>query len=159
MRHLVAILCTQLNFCFFFLSIASTLSSLQWSNSMARSHGSHKRRPEKWKEKRFPSHHKVIFSNLFNKIWQIVIWNCIFFREAVQAVVQDLTQTLTKDIRKRMCETLGFHLFEKWWQEQEIKYKEKVRFIPLLAFLGGRGDQFFSHYDFTLLRNVDTNKR
>merc|ERR1712223_2259685 len=34
------------------------------------------------------------------------------------------------DIRKRMCETLGFHLFEKWWQEQEIKYKEKHSNVP-----------------------------
>ena len=49
-----------------------------------------------------------------------------FFREAVRVVVQDLTQTLTKDINKRMCETLGFYLLDKWWAEQEQKYKEKV---------------------------------
>ena len=49
------------------------------------------------------------------------------FREAVRVVVQDLTQTLTKDIKKRMCETLGFYLLDKWWAEQEQKYKEKVR--------------------------------
>ena len=54
--------------------------------------------------------------------------NCLL-RDTVQAVVQDLTQTLTKDIKKRMCETLGFYLFEKWWQEQETKYKEKVHII------------------------------
>merc|ERR1712083_48743 len=51
-------------------------------------------------------------------------------KDAVQAVVQDLTQTLTKDIKKRMCETLGFYLFERWWQEQETKYKEKHSNVP-----------------------------
>ena len=78
--------------------------------------------------------------NLFNFIWlylpikkklPINILNCLL-RDAVQAVVQDLTQTLTKDIKKRMCETLGFYLFEKWWQEQETKYKEKVVHIIIL---------------------------
>ena len=69
--------------------------------------------------------------------------NVTFFREAVQAVVQDLTQTLAKDIRKRMCETLGFHLFEKWWQDQEIKYKEKVL------------DDFF-RFLFTFKSNIET---
>ena len=45
-------------------------------------------------------------------------------------VVQDLTQTLTKDITKRMCETLGFYLLDKWWAEQEQKYKEKHSNVP-----------------------------
>ena len=25
-----------------------------------------------------------------------------------------------------MCETLAFYHFDKWWQEQELKYKQKV---------------------------------
>ena len=47
-------------------------------------------------------------------------------RRAVDEVVQDLTRILTKDIKKRMCETLAFYHFDKWWQEQELKYKQKV---------------------------------
>merc|ERR1712223_1457078 len=48
-----------------------------------------------------------------------------FIKRAVDEVVQDLTRTLTKDIKKRMCETLAFYHFDKWWQEQELKYKQK----------------------------------
>ena len=34
-----------------------------------------------------------------------------------------------------MCETLGFYLLDKWWQEQEIKYKEKVRLYSTKYFM------------------------
>merc|ERR1719510_779234 len=53
-----------------------------------------------------------------------------FIKRAVDEVVQDLTRILTKDIKKRMCETLAFYHFDKWWMEQETKYKEKHSKVP-----------------------------
>ena len=41
--------------------------------------------------------------------------------------MKDLKRTLRKDITKRICETFAFLLFEKWWAEEEVKYKSKVR--------------------------------
>ena len=40
--------------------------------------------------------------------------------------VKELKRALTKDMNKKMCETFAFYLYDKWWQEQELKYKEKV---------------------------------
>ena len=37
----------------------------------------------------------------------------------------ELKQILKKDINKRICETYAFLLFDNWWTEQEVKYKEK----------------------------------
>lgn len=42
------------------------------------------------------------------------------------AFVKELKRTLRKDITKRMCETYAFYLYDKWWSEQEEKYKSKV---------------------------------
>ena len=44
----------------------------------------------------------------------------------MKVFVQELKRTLHKDINKKMCETLAFFMYEKWWQEQEEKYKTKV---------------------------------
>ncbi len=44
----------------------------------------------------------------------------------MDAFVQDLKLTLQKDINKKMCETFAFYMYDKWWQEQEEKYKLKV---------------------------------
>ena len=41
--------------------------------------------------------------------------------------MKDLKRTLRKDINKRICETFAFILFDNWWTEQEIKYKNRVR--------------------------------
>ena len=71
-------------------------------------------------------------SRLFLDYLRLYSINCIillyFFRRAVDEVVQDLTRILTKDIKKRMCETVAFYHLDKWWMEQETKYKEKVKF-------------------------------
>ena len=40
-------------------------------------------------------------------------------------VVEELTATLRKDVSKKMCEHLAFHLFDQWWTEQEAKFKQK----------------------------------
>ena len=57
------------------------------------------------------------------------IINCFNFkyRATTERCEHDLKQTLSKDIRKRICETYAFYLYDKWWQEQEEKYKSKVR--------------------------------
>ncbi|TRY70386.1 hypothetical protein TCAL_08908 [Tigriopus californicus] len=46
-------------------------------------------------------------------------------KDSVSCIVKDLKRTLRKDINKRMCETIAFFLFDKWWQEQEEKYKNR----------------------------------
>eukprot|EP00095_Tigriopus_kingsejongensis_P000095 maker-scaffold1877_size25834-snap-gene-0.7 protein:Tk00095 transcript:maker-scaffold1877_size25834-snap-gene-0.7-mRNA-1 annotation:"hypothetical protein AND_009677" len=46
-------------------------------------------------------------------------------KDSVNCIVKDLKRTLRKDMNKRMCETFAFFLFEKWWQEQEEKYKTR----------------------------------
>ena len=48
------------------------------------------------------------------------------FRATTERCEHDLKQTLSIDIRKRICETYAFYLYDKWWQEQEEKYKSKV---------------------------------
>lgn len=47
----------------------------------------------------------------------------------MKVLVRDLKSTLHKDITKKMCETFAFYMYEKWWQEQEEKYKAKVRIL------------------------------
>jgi hypothetical protein len=53
------------------------------------------------------------------------------FRATTERCEYDLKQTLSKDINKRICETYAFYLYDKWWQEQEEKYKSKVNFVNL----------------------------
>ena len=50
-----------------------------------------------------------------------------FFRETTKRFVNELKAQLAADITKRMCETLAFYLYDEWWQDQEVKYKERVR--------------------------------
>ena len=40
--------------------------------------------------------------------------------------MDELKNTLHKDINKKICETFAFYLYDKWWAEQEEKYKAKV---------------------------------
>jgi len=49
-----------------------------------------------------------------------------FNRAVLDSFVEDLKGILCKDIKKRMCETFAFIIYDKWWQEQEDKYKAKV---------------------------------
>ena len=51
------------------------------------------------------------------------------FRATTERCELDLKQTLSKDITKLICEKYVFYLYDKWWQEQEEKYKEKVNLI------------------------------
>ena len=43
--------------------------------------------------------------------------------------MNELKAQLAADITKRMCETLAFYLYDEWWQDQEVKYKERVRYM------------------------------
>lgn len=52
-----------------------------------------------------------------------------YCRESVDVFVNDLKRTLQKDIKKKMCETFAFYMYDKWWQEQEEKYKARVSLI------------------------------
>ncbi len=54
-------------------------------------------------------------------------------RESLRVFVEDLKNILHKDITKKMCETFAFYMFEKWWQEQEEKYKAKVNLTSVLV--------------------------
>ena len=51
------------------------------------------------------------------------------FRATTERCEHDLKQTLSKDITKLICEKYVFYLYDKWWQEQEEKYKEKVNLL------------------------------
>ena len=53
----------------------------------------------------------------------------VFDRETTKRFVNELKSQLAADITKRMCETFAFYLYDQWWQDQEVKYKEKVRFV------------------------------
>ena len=55
-----------------------------------------------------------------------------FFRETTKRFVNELKAQLAADITKRMCETLAFYLYDEWWQDQEVKYKERVRNVHTL---------------------------
>ena len=61
---------------------------------------------------------------------RIILYNYIF-RATTERSEYDLKQILSKDINKRICETYAFYLYDKWWQEQEEKYKSKVNFERL----------------------------
>ena len=54
-----------------------------------------------------------------------------------------------------MCETLGFYLFEKWWQEQETKYKEKVVHI-IIIFRLPNSDLAIKAFHFLFLSSIQT---
>ena len=53
----------------------------------------------------------------------------LYFRATTERCEHDLKQTLSKDITKLICEKYVFYLYDKWWQEQEEKYKEKVNLL------------------------------
>lgn len=46
--------------------------------------------------------------------------------DSVMKVVEsELKSILNKDINKKLCESYAFLLFDKWWTEQETKYKRE----------------------------------
>ena len=49
----------------------------------------------------------------------------VIIDNVLKIVETELKQILKKDINKRICETYAFLLFDNWWTEQEVKYKEK----------------------------------
>lgn len=43
----------------------------------------------------------------------------------IKIVERELKSILKKDINKKLCESYAFLLFDKWWSEQETKYKQE----------------------------------
>ena len=69
----------------------------------------------------------MIFSYKFVEMMIFNGSSFFFFRETTKRFVNELKAQLAADITKRMCETLAFYLYDEWWQDQEVKYKERVR--------------------------------